>query len=244
MTAMESWNIEGFRYREDDGTETTATWVYAQSTDGTLEVDTNYRMRLDVDAEHTGGGSFAITPTWQYRLNAGTWTAITGSSSVVKAVTSGNVSDGTATTAQLTVVTDTFVASEITTDGISPATATMGIGDHTECELVFQIVGDDVSDADSIELRILDDTTAITETAIPTIEVNKAPASSIDSEPKRWSMLAHANNPVRSLVFNPETSGLSSLEKTTVLTYYGGNTWSSPGGADIKTVVLMRHKGH
>jgi hypothetical protein len=96
------------------------------------------------------------------------------------------VSDGTATTAQLTVVTDTFVASEITTDGISPATATMGIGDHTECELVFQIVGDDVSDADAIELRILDDTTAITETAIPTIEVNKAPASSIDSEPKRW----------------------------------------------------------
>ena len=176
MTAMEVWNIEGFRYRNDDGTETTATWVYNENTDGTLEVDTNYRMRLDVDAEHTAGGSFALTPTWQYQLNGGTWTAITGSSSVVKAVTSVNVSDGTATTAQIAQVTDTFVASEITTDGVSPATSTMGSDSHTECELVFQIVGADVNDADTIGMRVLDDTTAITPTALPAIEVNKTGA--------------------------------------------------------------------
>jgi len=50
----------------------------------------------------------------------------------------------------------------------------------------------------------------------------------IDSEAKRWSMLAMANNPIRTHVFNPDTSGLVSIEKITLLQYYGGNAWDNP----------------
>lgn len=49
----------------------------------------------------------------------------------------------------------------------------------------------------------------------------------VDTEPKRWSMLALSSGAVPSHVFNPETSGLSSIEKITVLQHYGGIEWSA-----------------
>jgi hypothetical protein len=41
-------------------------------------------------------------------------------------------------------------------------------------------------------------------------------------------MLALANGPVRSHVFNPDTSGLVSIEKITLLQHYGGIAWDNP----------------
>ena len=63
----------------------------------------------------------------------------------------------------------------------------------------------------------------------------------IDSEQKRWSMLALANGPVRTHVFNPATSGLSSIEKITVLLQYGGIAWSdpSPPSGSGKPMLLL-----
>lgn len=56
----------------------------------------------------------------------------------------------------------------------------------------------------------------------------------IDTESKRWSMLAHAGNPLRVIVFNPDTSGLFDIEKTTVLQYYGGIAWDAPSGGGFQ----------
>ena len=50
----------------------------------------------------------------------------------------------------------------------------------------------------------------------------------IDTEPKRWSMLAFASGAGRNIVFNPDTSGLVSIEQITVLKYYGGIAWGAP----------------
>ena len=50
----------------------------------------------------------------------------------------------------------------------------------------------------------------------------------LDSEPKRWSMLAMASGAGRNMVFNPDTSGLVSVEKITILRHYGGIAWGSP----------------
>jgi len=52
----------------------------------------------------------------------------------------------------------------------------------------------------------------------------------VDSEAKRWSMLAFANGPIRTHVFNPDTSGLVSIEKITTLLHYGGISWANPSG--------------
>ena len=47
----------------------------------------------------------------------------------------------------------------------------------------------------------------------------------IDSEAKRWGMLNVASGPGRAQVFNPDTSGLSFIERATVLKLYGGNAF-------------------
>ena len=63
----------------------------------------------------------------------------------------------------------------------------------------------------------------------------------VDSEQKRWSMLALANGPVRTHVFNPATSGLSGIEKITVLQYYGGIAWASPVVGGGRTPMMFRY---
>lgn len=61
----------------------------------------------------------------------------------------------------------------------------------------------------------------------------------VDTEAKRWSMMAMGSNPVRTHLFNPSTSGLVSIEKITVLQYYGGIAWANPSGVSIP--VFMHH---
>ena len=48
-------------------------------------------------------------------------------------------------------------------------------------------------------------------------------------------MLAFCSGAVPSHVFNPDTSGLVSIEKITVLQKYGGIAWDSPAGAQPAT---------
>lgn len=50
----------------------------------------------------------------------------------------------------------------------------------------------------------------------------------IDTEAKRWSMLAAASGISGNIVFKPDTSGLVSIEKITTLRYYGGIAWDNP----------------
>ncbi len=51
----------------------------------------------------------------------------------------------------------------------------------------------------------------------------------VDTEAKRWGMLQLASGPSHyPLVFNPDASGLSAIERATVLKLYGGIAFSSP----------------
>lgn len=61
----------------------------------------------------------------------------------------------------------------------------------------------------------------------------------VDSEAKRWSMLAFANGPVRTHVFNPDTSGLVSVEKITVLQHYGGIAWDAVAIVSVTTRITI-----
>lgn len=56
----------------------------------------------------------------------------------------------------------------------------------------------------------------------------------IDSEAKRWSMMAMSGNPIRILVCNPDTSGLSAIERATVLQCYGGIGWDDPAASSFQ----------
>lgn len=59
--AVISYEQEGFRFREDDGSETTATWIAAQDTDISRARNTNTRLRVLVNTTDD-------TPSNQYQL--------------------------------------------------------------------------------------------------------------------------------------------------------------------------------
>ena len=67
---------EGFRFRNDDGSETTATWKAAQDTNVKIMADTNTRLRVLLNA--TGDPS-AQNYQLEFRESGGSWAALTSS---------------------------------------------------------------------------------------------------------------------------------------------------------------------
>ena len=65
----------------------------------------------------------------------------------------------------------------------------------------------------------------------------------VDTEQKRWNMLALSTGPMRTIVFNPETSGVSSIEMTTLLQYYGGNAWNDPTPVTGRVMGSLASRG-
>jgi len=122
-----------FRFRNDDGSETTATWSAVADTNVTISGDTNFRLRIAI-RETAGGAANNVPFDLQYSLNSGAYALVT-TSTPVKVVTSANVTDGTATTQQLS--SGTFVAGEIDTDGTVGNTTLEG--SSTEHEWVLQL---------------------------------------------------------------------------------------------------------
>ena len=163
-----------FRIRNDDGSETTATWKAALDTNASLEVDTNWRIRFTT--QETGGADGTPVAQLQYNLAGAGWNNVTDASSVVRASASPNVADGAATTAQLGTPapadpTD-FVAGSF--DEVNGAGASMSLmaDKFTEHEYCFQILSADVTDAQTIQLRLVNTSTVYAAyTSTPTITV-------------------------------------------------------------------------
>ncbi len=174
MTAMERWTQIAFQYRDDDGTEVTATDRQAVNVDDTLNLDTNYRMRVGVQGAHTNGPvSFDLTVAFQYNVDGAGWNNITTTSSNVRAVGSANFTDDDATTEQL-AQSQTFVAGHMDDDGDCPAVSISDTGE-SEFEICFQLRSADLSGGESVEIRIVDSGVALlTYTQTPSITVAAA----------------------------------------------------------------------
>jgi hypothetical protein len=126
-----------YRIRKDDGSETTATWYAAEDTPAVVPNATTFRVR---DKYSEPGIVPSYTHQWEANKNGGAFADVTTGSANIKAVNSGfPVTDGTATTEQLTAGS-TYQAGEISTDGVSPS-GTLGSNKSVEQELVCQIVG-------------------------------------------------------------------------------------------------------
>src|SRR5210317_1593906 len=159
MSVMESWTQTTFRYRDDDGSESAATWRQTAGTNDTLNLDTTYRMRFLITATHTGGsGSFDFTGGFQYNVDAAGWNNITTSSSNVRAVasadTSWTISDDDVTTEQLAGGA-TFVAGNMDETGTCSAVSISDTGE-SEFELVFQLLSAGLSGGESVQIRMVD----------------------------------------------------------------------------------------
>lgn len=149
-----------YRFRYDDGNESGATFLVGEDTPLLWQDKTIFRLRIQI--RNSGSTSqLDVDPEFQCRLNGGSWQNITTSSSIVKAVSSPNVTNGGDCTRQLTVQGGyTYITNNngMTTDGVSGGTVLdMTTLTYSETELVFQIVSTDVNDGDLIEFRLTRD---------------------------------------------------------------------------------------
>lgn len=158
--ATPTFTQRNFRFRDDDGNETGATWREDEDTNDSIDVDTNFRLRFLVTSETASwaGKTFNL----YYSLNSGSYAAVTGSTPVQFAA-SGNFSDGDDTTSQMSNSSGQPYVSDnngmkqdaggVTNDGSQD--------DMFEAEWCLLIDSAQVSNGDTIDFRLYDGTTAI-----------------------------------------------------------------------------------
>ncbi len=94
------YDQDSFRWREDDGSESGATWIHAANVNlSSPQLDYTYRLRYLL--QNTGDKDGTMTPRLEYQYNGGSWTQVTTSSNYVRSIASSYVSDGTACTQQI-----------------------------------------------------------------------------------------------------------------------------------------------
>jgi hypothetical protein len=145
-----------FRIRNDDGNETTATWVAAENTNGSFAVDTNLRIRLGIQVTNACAAANAVFQL-QYSRNGGTFTDVTASSVVARSSASPNLADAANTTDQFTAGTGTFLGATCfdEVDGAAGgASLDIAASGQTQVEYCVQIRKADVWNGDVIEFRV------------------------------------------------------------------------------------------
>ena len=172
-----AWVQVSFRLRNDDGSESAATWVAAINTNASLNVDTNYRVRFGVHNAGTASGD--LVAQLQYNLASAGWNNVSGSSSVVRASLSTHFADDAATTEQMGGAR-TFLTAEPGMDEDNGRAGELGVNiqdvtEEWEVEYCFQIRSADVTNGQTLQLRLVNTATAFTTyTNTPTITVIEA----------------------------------------------------------------------
>lgn len=150
---------QGFRFRNDDGSESAATWIAALNTDATLDLDTNYRIRFLVELTQGYRNSGPAMQLY-YRKNSGSWLLAGGGGFNYALSTYFAENDDTVQR----LGTGPFVSDN---NGMSEGTATKGYypndgganrqsgpGYEIEYEICFTIDSANFSASDTIDLRL------------------------------------------------------------------------------------------
>lgn len=158
------YSLNAFRFREDDGSETAATWLATENTNITgVDISSDAHLRVRIAAQETAGGAENnVDITLQYRVNTGTWTNVSGSTTYVTYITSTFVANGTATTDQLATPTGTFLPGTFVSVNASAARTSFLGNDHTEIEYSLNLLAADLAHGDVIEFRLLANGAAFT----------------------------------------------------------------------------------
>ena len=221
-----------FRGRNDDGSESSATWIAAVNTDWTQDVDANFRVRF---SWKSGADSGTPHPQLQYNLNSGGWNDVNATSSVVRSSASPNESDGALTTQQISSGTFFWnVFDEV--DGFGSAVFNFS-NESMEAEYCVQIRSGDVADEDTIDLRVVGQgsvgTVFDTYTNIPTITVNEAGGDvSVNATTVALTMATQA------ATVNAETEVDVGTVALTMATHAATVTLTNDVTVDVGTVAL------
>ena len=185
-----TWLAEDFRFRNDDGSISAATWIAAQNTavvkgDGIAPGD-NVRLRLNFGEEAGAAGTGEHTGGWtlQFNINGGTFATVTGATAV-KTFDSSNLTNGT--TLAFANYNLAYSGGAVqrdwgdeNEDGVTPTGNTWS-KDFCEAEFSIQFDSSGTSEDDVIRFRVLapDGSTAVAFTNVPTITMAAAGANPI-----------------------------------------------------------------
>lgn len=174
-----SFQQVAYRLRNDDGSETAATWIAAKNTDASVAQDVSFRCRFHIYATSGWG---AKTFNLYYSLNGAAYAAVTDSTPVQFAASS-HFDDGDDCTAQIGVTN--FLADNNGMKEAAGGVANTGAFqiDQFETEWCLLIDSEQTEVGDTIALRIYDGTSAIAAySATPLITVDEpAPPASTGS---------------------------------------------------------------
>lgn len=151
-----------FRFRNDDGSESAATWKAAANTNINGDVTSgNLDLRLRLAAQEVGTTAATFTASLMVSKNGGAYAAVTDVSSNVRAVASANLTDNAATTQQ--VSSYTFVAGRVDdVDGTMTSTASIVQNSGTEFEWMIRLLSADLANGDTLDFRVYRSGAAIT----------------------------------------------------------------------------------
>jgi len=175
MTSPTWDTCAAFRFRNDDGSETSATWKASQNQNVVQPVLENFRIRL-LNQMTNSGDATNTTAALQFRVNGGSWQAVGAALSTtlaVRVVASSNVDHETATTSQLTGGTGSFVPGFLLTLSSGAPEVSYTSGSHSEYEWCIELT-DLAEDEDVIEFRVVLAGTAHPATHIPQVIASTA----------------------------------------------------------------------
>jgi hypothetical protein len=143
---------QDFRWRNDNGSETAATWKADTNNNPTLSAsDYDTTMRIRFNLENTGGKDETDGYHFQYSINDGTWTRISQSSFFVSSRLSSYFADGDSTTQQIGGGTHDEGYMD---EGGVISSFTLTQAQESENEWCFQINSGDFSGGEKLELRM------------------------------------------------------------------------------------------
>jgi len=206
----------------EDGTESGSVIIGSVNTNPTLDVDTIYLVRFGLE-ETSGNASKNTEPQLQYNHNGGGFVNCDETSSVVRIVTTSNITDGDDTTQRITSFTfDSTNEGFDSTTGIAGGPTTDLANDGFEALYCIQILSADVSDQDTIVLKIVNSNDGDADYDVynqtdPTITVNEESLPTLQS------------------VAGSITSSGTILKSTILSTFVGS---LSATGEIIKNIVL------
>jgi hypothetical protein len=213
MTTMvnPTWVQSAYRGRSGDtvAINDNTTWAANLNVGWSQDVDVTFRVRIEVEETATANQNNTLSPQLEYNLGGAGWNPVTTTSSVVKAVASGQFNEGDATTNILSSSALGFVASTGSEDGLA-GNATLS-NQHTEAEFSVQILSGDVVNNDTIELRISNAGVALnTYSQTPSITVVEA-ANNITVTPTTASLTTSPFAPsvVLGTIVTPSTLALT-----------------------------------
>jgi hypothetical protein len=156
MSSVSAWTQVAFRFRNDDGSETTATWQAAQNTNISLPVNTPLRLRFLIDET----ASVAWTTKafgMRSSQNAAAYSSSIGGAILL--VDSANFVDAANTTSQLTGGSGTFLTSNAGMKDTGANASNAGsAGQFFEIEYSFKLASGSWSVGDTCDLRIYNET--------------------------------------------------------------------------------------